>query len=110
MESHPADVEKANGSKPVSMARTPQSLAIQRTETHRKQHAETVGARKPAKLPSYGLNIGGGKPFPEPLPASSEYVVEFNDAHDPLHPQNWAIRRKYVNSMCFTFQLLMFLP
>jgi DHA1 family multidrug resistance protein-like MFS transporter len=73
-----------------------QSLALQRILTHKRQHAETVGARKPTKLPLYELNIGAGKPFPEQLPASSEYVVEFDDAHDPLHPQNWEMTRKYA--------------
>ncbi len=61
---------------------------------HNKAHAETVGAKEPAKLPPYGLDIGGGKPFPENLPDPGKYLVDFHGHDDPLQPQNWATRRK----------------
>lgn len=38
--------------------------------------------------------IGVNKPFPAPLPASEDYVVEFNGHNDPDHPQNWKVSLK----------------
>lgn len=67
-----------------------------RTQTHRLQHSQTVGAHptktktNEAPLPEFG----GGKPYPPPLPAQEEYVVEFDGKDDPLHPQNWPMKRK----------------
>lgn len=67
-----------------------------RTETHRLQQVQTVGAgtlrsRKTEKpLPEFG----GGKPYPPPLPEREEYVVEYDGKDDPLHPQNWPMKRK----------------
>lgn len=68
---------------------------LDRIETHRTQHGSTVGrtitSRKSKKpLP----NFGGGKEFPPPLPAQEEYVVEFDGPDDPMHPQNWPLRKK----------------
>lgn len=60
--------------------------ALERIETHRSQHAHTIGphpsrrastTKSETPLP----NFGAGKPFPPPLPAQEEYVVEF-DSHD----------------------------
>lgn len=71
--------------------------AISRIQTHRSQHASTVGrtvrsreSRKP--LPEFGA----GKPYPPPLPEQEEYVVEFCGPTDPLHPQNWDMKKKCV--------------
>ena len=68
---------------------------LDRIETHRTQHGTTVGrtitSRKSKKpLP----NFGGGKEYPPPLPAQEEYVVEFDGPDDPMHPQNWPLRKK----------------
>jgi DHA1 family multidrug resistance protein-like MFS transporter len=41
-------------------------------------------------LPPFGAN----KPYPPPLPAREEYVVEFEDEDDPLHGQNWPMKKK----------------
>ena len=81
----------------ASLARTRTHPVEQhRTETHRLQHSQTVGAH-PTKsrastkpLPEFG----GGKPYPPPLPAREEYVVEYDGKDDPLHPQNWMFKRK----------------
>lgn len=69
--------------------------ALSRIATQRSQHSATVGAglkprvsRKP--LPEFGA----GKPYPPPLPAKEEYVVEFVGPDDPLHPQNWPTAKK----------------
>lgn len=71
--------------------------AISRINTQRSQHSATVGrglksreSRKP--LPEFG----GGKSYPPALPEREEYVVEFDGPDDPLHAQNWPLRKKYV--------------
>lgn len=75
--------------------RTRMSDALSRIETQRYQHALTVGESvrswaSRASLPPFG----GGKPYPPPLPAREEYVVEFDGPDDPLYPQNWSLGRK----------------
>lgn len=68
---------------------------LSRIETQRSQHSGTVGrslksreSRKP--LP----NFGGGRDYPPLLPDREEYVVEFDGPDDPLHPQNWSMKKK----------------
>ena len=72
---------------------------LSRIHTQRSQHIATVGrdlrsttksreARRP--LPEFGA----GKPFPPPLPDQEEYVVEFEGPDDPLHAQNWSLKKK----------------
>ena len=69
--------------------------ALSRIETQRSQHSGTVGrsvtsrsSKKP--LPAFGA----GKAYPPPLPEQEEYVVEFDGPDDPLHPQNWPLKKK----------------
>ncbi|PGH07948.1 hypothetical protein AJ80_07929 [Polytolypa hystricis UAMH7299] len=67
--------------------------ALSRIATQRTQQSATVGAAKRAPkkpLPKFGA----GKPYPPPLPEREEYVVEFDGPDDPLHPQNWTMKRK----------------
>ena len=71
------------------------ATAMSRIETQRTQHSATVGAagkrrKSLAPLPAFGA----GKPYPPPLPEREEYVVEFDGADDPLHAQNWPLRKK----------------
>ncbi|KAF1928521.1 putative bicyclomycin resistance protein [Didymella exigua CBS 183.55] len=42
--------------------------------------------------------MGGGRRFPSYIPSRKEYVVTFEEPHDPLHPQNWATWRKFYVS------------
>lgn len=77
--------------------RTTGSQTLSRIETQRLQHAHTVGQSvksRPSKaeLPAFGA----GKPYPPPLPAQADYVVEFDGDDDPLYPQNWPLKTKYV--------------
>jgi DHA1 family multidrug resistance protein-like MFS transporter len=90
--------------------------AIRRIETHRSQHATTVGAgqvqsrltrtisrrRTEKPLP----NLGAGKPFPPLLPDREEYVVEFDGKDDPLHPQNWPMNKKLFLGAILAFDAL----
>ena len=69
--------------------------ALSRIETHRSQHSGTVGRSLKSRTSSKPLPaFGAGKDYPPPLPEQEEYVVEFDGPDDPLHPQNWPIRRK----------------
>ncbi len=92
-----SDEEKATApTHPQSGTGPPRNLAADRIKSYKHQHGGTVG--KDPKSPGYssqGLeDFGHGKPFPPPLPAEEEYVVEFTDENDPLHPQNWPFARK----------------
>ena len=73
--------------------------ALSRIHTIRSQHSHTIGtsinsrtaarhSRKP--LPAFGA----GKPYPPLLPDREEFVVEFDGPDDPLHAQNWPLRKK----------------
>lgn len=90
--------------------------AIRRIETHRSQHATTVGtAQLPSRL-EHTLsrrrtekplpNLGAGKPFPPLLPDREEYVVEFDGVDDPLHPQNWPMKKKLCLGAILAFDAL----
>jgi DHA1 family multidrug resistance protein-like MFS transporter len=83
------------------------ATAMSRIHTQRSQHSGTVGAslksrtsRKP--LPAFGA----GKPFPPPLPEREEYVVEFDGPDDPLHAQNWPMRKKLITAAMLGFTTL----
>ena len=68
---------------------------LDRIETHRTQHGTTVGRTNTSRKSKKPLpNFGGGKEYPPPLPAQEEYVVEFDGPDDPMHPQNWPLRKK----------------
>jgi MFS transporter, DHA1 family, multidrug resistance protein len=70
-------------------------IEMHRTQTHRLQQTHTVGASLKSKKSDKPLpEFGGGKPYPPPLPAQEEYVVEFDGKDDPLHPQNWPFGKK----------------
>ncbi|KAI9678145.1 MAG: hypothetical protein M1817_006089 [Caeruleum heppii] len=82
-------------------------VVLHRTHTLRSQHSGTVGrglksreSRKP--LPEFG----GGRPFPPPLPARDEYVVDFDGEHDPYHAQNWPLKKKIATAVMLGFTTL----
>jgi DHA1 family multidrug resistance protein-like MFS transporter len=81
--------------------------ALSRIHTQRSQHSQTVGAslrsrtsRKP--LPAFGA----GKPYPPPLPEREAYVVEFDGHDDPMHAQNWPMKKKLVTAAMLGFTTL----
>lgn len=70
---------------------------LSRIHTARSQHSGTVGRDPRSRewktpLPSFGA----GKPYPPLLPNQEDYVVEFDGPDDPLHAQNWPLRKKCV--------------
>ncbi|KIH94701.1 MFS transporter, DHA1 family, multidrug resistance protein [Sporothrix brasiliensis 5110] len=72
-----------------------QQTQLQRIQTARSQHSGTVGRsltsrRSQKPLPAFGE----GKPYPPPMPDQEQYVVEFDGPDDPLHAQNWPIKKK----------------
>lgn len=90
--------------------------AIRRIETHRSQHAGTVGASQAPSRLSQTLSrrrtekplpsLGAGKPFPPALPEREEYVVEFDGVDDPLHAQNWPMKKKLGIGAILAFDAL----
>ncbi|KAF1837634.1 MFS general substrate transporter [Decorospora gaudefroyi] len=90
--------------------------AIRRIETHRSQHAGTVGASRVDSRLSRTVSrrrterplpqLGAGKPYPPLLPDREEYVVEFDGADDPLHAQNWPMRKKLYVGAILAFDAL----
>jgi MFS transporter, DHA1 family, multidrug resistance protein len=79
--------------------------AMSRIKTQRSQHTGTVGGgvTKTTTMLRDGKRplpkMGDEKPYPPTLPDQEEYVVEFDGPDDPAHPQNWPMKRKYVNSI-----------
>lgn len=69
-------------------------IELERINTYRLQHRSTVGSGIGITPPDQWLPLGAGKPHPPALPDPEQYIVEFNDANDPLHPQNWSLKRK----------------
>ena len=87
---------------PISRISTQRDLErhpteLSRIQTQRSQHTGTVGRSLTGKsrddrriMPG----MGAGKPMPPPLPDQEEYVVEFDGPEDPLHAQNWSLKKK----------------
>ncbi|KAF2145738.1 uncharacterized protein K452DRAFT_265037 [Aplosporella prunicola CBS 121167] len=72
---------------------------LSRIQTARSQHSATVGASIKSRKSNKPLpNFGGGKPYPPPLPEREEYVVEFDGIDDPLHAQNWPLKKKLLTA------------
>ena len=68
---------------------------LDRIETHRTQHGTTVGRTNTSRKSNKPLpNFGGGKEYPPNLPEQEQYVIEFDGPDDPMHPQNWTLRKK----------------
>ncbi|KAK7424210.1 hypothetical protein QQZ08_008698 [Neonectria magnoliae] len=76
---------------------------LSRIATHRSQHNATVGGGLHSRTTSRASRrplpaFGAGKPFPPPLPEQEEYVVEFDGPDDPMHSQNWPLRKKLLTA------------
>jgi len=93
----------------VDLERHP--TALSRIQTARSQHTLTVGtslrsrtADRHSKLPL--PNFGDSKPYPAPLPDRDEYVVGFDGPNDPLHAQNWPLKKKMPVAITLGFVTL----
>ncbi|TLD05587.1 uncharacterized protein PgNI_09755 [Pyricularia grisea] len=84
---------------------------LSRIQTARSQHGATVG-RSRSDAGSTGRRswfrrntskalppFGAGKEYPPLLPDREEYVVEFDGPDDPMHAQNWPLRKKAVTAV-----------
>ncbi|OCL15033.1 major facilitator superfamily transporter [Glonium stellatum] len=81
--------------------------ALSRIQTARSQHSATVGASLKSRQSKKPLpEFGGGKPYPPPLPAREEYVVEFDGVDDPLHAQNWPFKKKLFTGIILGYTTL----
>ncbi|KAJ5782326.1 hypothetical protein N7457_004100 [Penicillium paradoxum] len=78
-------------------------VELERIETSRLQHRSTVGSGVGLTPRDQWLPLGAGKPHPPDLPDPEQYIVEFNDADDPLHPQNWSLARKITISVVLAY-------
>ena len=82
--------------------------ALSRIHTQRSQHASTVGRTLKSRESKRPLpEFGDGKPYPPPLPEQEEYVVEFDGPDDPLHPQNWPLRKKILLAFMLGYTTLL---
>ncbi|KAK4508658.1 hypothetical protein PRZ48_002397 [Zasmidium cellare] len=66
---------------------------LNRTATRRLQHQHTVGSHREAVSREDWPTFGDGRPVP-PAIDNESYVVEFDGKDDPMHPFNWAARKK----------------
>lgn len=84
------------------------TTALGRIQTQKSQHLGTVGrsiASRQSKKPL--PNFGDGRDYPPPLPGIEEYVVEFDGPDDPLHPQNWPMKRKITVGLLVGYTTLL---
>lgn len=78
-------------------------VELERINTYRLQHRSTVGSGIGITPREEWLPLGAGKPYPPTLPDPEQYIVEFTDANDPLHPQNWTLKRKIGISVTLAY-------
>ncbi|KAL2193470.1 major facilitator superfamily domain-containing protein [Corynascus similis CBS 632.67] len=77
---------------------------LSRIQTARSQHSGTVGRDSKTKEWKKPLpNFGAGKPYPPQLPNQEDYVVEFDGPDDPLHAQNWSLKKKLLTAAMLGF-------
>jgi DHA1 family multidrug resistance protein-like MFS transporter len=78
--------------------------AMSRIHTQRTQHSGTVGARLRSRKSTRPIpKMGANKPYPPTLPEREEYVVEFDGPDDPLHAQNWSMKRKVITAAMLAY-------
>ncbi|KAJ5804459.1 uncharacterized protein N7518_000762 [Penicillium psychrosexuale] len=81
----------------------PNEVELERINTYRLQHRTTVGSGIGITPRDQWIPLGAGKPHPPSLPDPEQYVVEFNDADDPMHPQNWSLASKIGISVTLAY-------
>ncbi|KAL5086198.1 hypothetical protein Trisim1_009527 [Trichoderma cf. simile WF8] len=72
-------------------------ITLSRARTIESQHSHTVGVPLAGREDAPPLPpMGAGKPYPPDLLEKDGYIVEFDGADDPIHPQNWPMRTKAI--------------
>ncbi|KAM0263175.1 hypothetical protein ACHAQJ_001330 [Trichoderma viride] len=72
-----------------------EAIALERTKTIEDQDSHAVGMPLASRQDELPLPLmGAGKPYPADLLEKDSYIVEFDGADDPTHPQNWPMKRK----------------
>jgi DHA1 family multidrug resistance protein-like MFS transporter len=70
---------------------------LDRIATHRTIHRSTVGAQTRSRSNTRihkVTTLGAGKVFAPADYNVEEFLVEFDGHDDPLHPQNWPMRKR----------------
>jgi DHA1 family multidrug resistance protein-like MFS transporter len=91
---------------PDTLSRRPTNLdnvELERINTYRLQHRSTVGSGPGPAPRDEWLPMGAGKEYPPELPDPEQFVVEFTDSNDPLHPQNWPLWKKTTISVILAY-------
>ncbi|KAL4865780.1 hypothetical protein BDV12DRAFT_145960 [Aspergillus spectabilis] len=83
-----------------------EDLELERINTYRLQQHETVGSSRSRTPREQWLPLGAGKPYPPELPNVEAYIVEFEGLDDPMHPQNWPMKRRVILGCILTFAAL----
>ena len=78
-------------------------VELERIETYRLQHRSTVGSGRGIAPRDEWLPMGAEKPYPPDLPDPEQFVVEFTGFNDPLHPQNWSLKRRVTISATLAY-------
>ncbi|KAF3936396.1 hypothetical protein ABW19_dt0201817 [Dactylella cylindrospora] len=79
---------------------------MSRTRTAQSVHTYTIGADPSARTRSRAERLPGfanGRDYPPMLPDVEQYMVDFTGFDDPMHPQNWSLRKKYLLSAMLAF-------
>ena len=85
-----------------TLSRRPTNVELSRMESLKSTHKSTVGSATGPDPREKWLPFGGGKDYPPMLPDPEQYVVEFSEQDDPMHPHNWPLRTKYDNGISLT--------
>lgn len=91
--------EQSTQSRPLhpTQSRPLHPVELERLHTHRSIHSGTVGRRANSRTSGTVeklKTLGGGKIFAPADYNVEEFLVEFDGHDDPLHPQNWSMRKR----------------
>ncbi|KAG0633073.1 major facilitator superfamily domain-containing protein [Tuber brumale] len=80
---------------------------VERERTRFSDHSNTlgralVGFTSKGELPPFG----GGREYPPPLPHRDRYLVDFSGCDDPVHGQNWPLKKKLITATVLGYTTL----
>ncbi|KAK9466138.1 major facilitator superfamily domain-containing protein [Lipomyces arxii] len=95
-DSFPSDLMRRPTLRPTRSNYDPNDpINLERVQTARSIQEEVFGAKRRREKPRSDLPaFGGGKDYPPDALDQEIYLVDFDGADDPLHPQNWSLKRK----------------